>query len=257
MAKKNNNYNRNSEVENRSRMVEETLNTNEMEVTEETNKVIEEVVSEENVVETQDMVDNKEEVHEEVVESSNEEEHVIEVHKETGEDVEEVEEIETIDPEEYKNDSYPKELDQNIEISAKYKLNSLASDMEEYVRKNPEYGSVRELREMLSQPEENIGVKLFTNARIVEEVTLMEKRDYYQIGGFEGEYLPREADLSMFKSPQKSLNLALDQVKMLIEKGYRLKNNRTGDIIKKRNVDEYIAKWSKDKNPIISNKVYY
>ena len=69
--------------------------------------------------------------------------------------------------------------------------------------------------------------------------------------------MPKEADLGFYKSPQKSFNLALDQVKILIEKGYKLKNNRTGDVIKKRNVDEYISKWSKDKNPIISNKVYY
>lgn len=148
------------------------------------------------------------------------------------------------------------EVDQNFKIGAELKLVSLKSDLDELVRKNPELGSVKKVNEMLSKPEgmSTSLLKISTNSM---EVSLMEKRDYYEIGGFEGQYMPKEASLGFYKSPQKSFNLALDQVKILIEKGYRLKNNRTGDVIKKRNVDEYISKWSKDKNPIISNKVYY
>lgn len=154
------------------------------------------------------------------------------------------------------DDESDDEVDQNFKIGAELKLVSLKSDLDELVRKNPELGSVNKVNEMLSKPEgmSTSLLKLSTNSM---EVSLMEKRDYYEIGGFEGQYMPKEASLGFYKSPQKSFNLALDQVKILIEKGYRLKNNRTGDVIKKRNVDEYIAKWSKDKNPIISNKVYY
>lgn len=154
------------------------------------------------------------------------------------------------------DDESDDEVDQNFKIGAELKLVSLKSDLDELVRKNPELGSVKKVNEMLSKPEgmSTSLLKLSTNSM---EVSLMEKRDYYEIGGFEGQYMPEEASLGFYKSPQKSFNLALDQVKILIEKGYRLKNNRTGDVIKKRNVDEYIAKWSKDKNPIISNKVYY
>lgn len=154
------------------------------------------------------------------------------------------------------DDESDDEVDQNFKIGAELKLVSLKSDLDELVRKNPELGSVKKVNEMLSKPEgmSTSLLKLSTNSM---EVSLMEKRDYYEIGGFEGQYMPKEASLGFYKSPQKSFNLALDQVKILIEKGYRLKNNRTGDVIKKRNVDEYIAKWSKDKNPIISNKVYY
>lgn len=148
------------------------------------------------------------------------------------------------------------EVDQNFKIGAELKLVSLKSDLDELVRKNPELGSVKKVNEMLSKPE-GMSIRLSKLSTNSMEVSLMEKRDYYEIGGFEGQYMPKEASLGFYKSPQKSFNLALDQVKILIEKGYRLKNNRTGDVIKKRNVDEYIAKWSKDKNPIISNKVYY
>lgn len=149
------------------------------------------------------------------------------------------------------------EVNQNYKIGAELKLGSLRSDLNEIVRKNPELGSVEKVNEMLSRPE-SMSISLFSSSSTKSmEVSLMEKRDYYEIGGFEGKYMPAEANLGFYKSPQKSFNLALDQVKILIEKGYKLKNNRTGDVIKKRNVDEYISKWSKDKNPILSNKVYY
>lgn len=154
------------------------------------------------------------------------------------------------------DDGLDNEVDQNFKIGAELKLVSLKSDLDELVRKNPELGSVKKVNEMLSKPE-GMSISLYKLSTNSMEVSLMEKRDYYEIGGFEGQYMPKEADLGFYKSPQKSFNLALDQVKILIEKGYKLKNNRTGDVIKKRNVDEYISKWSKDKNPIISNKVYY
>lgn len=173
----------------------------------------------------------------------------------TETEMENKEEEETVEVEEEIMED--EEVNQNYKIGAELKLGSLRSDLDEIVRKNPELGSVEKVNEMLSRPE-SMSISLFSSSSTKSmEVSLMEKRDYYEIGGFEGKYMPAEANLGFYKSPQKSFNLALDQVKILIEKGYRLKNNRTGDVIKKRNVDEYISKWSKDKNPIISNKVYY
>lgn len=222
--------------------------------TEEVQEDIKESSIEETAKET-----SKEEVSEEPISEETNNEPIKEETEVTTEDeqpsVEETETDEVVQELPEHHESVDTEDNQNYKISSDLIINGYKSELEETVRRNPQYKSVKELSAMLSKPESEIKtMKYYTDEK---EDSLMNKRDYYEIKGHEGKYMPREADLSWYKSPQKSFNLALDQVKILIEKGYSLKNNRTGDMIKKRNVDEYIAKWSKDKNPIISNKVYY
>lgn len=155
------------------------------------------------------------------------------------------------------------EENQNYILGARLQIYSQNSDHEEIVRKNPKYRSVSNLNQMLalykptSHPIDCKGENTMrTYRRTEEEETLMNKRDYYDVTGREGDHFPPETDLAYMTSPQK-INLSLDQVRSLVLNGFRLKNLRTGDVVNKRRLDEYIAKWSKDKNPIISNKVYY
>lgn len=156
----------------------------------------------------------------------------------------------------YVNDHLPKDQDQNVIIGSMLKLNSELDTLKEIARKNPELGGFSELRRKLSMPvtknTKKGGVSIMSYGDISEkEESLMHKRDWYKVWGNEGKPFPEDTDMSVICSPQESINLALDQVRSLILAGFKLRNNRTGDIINKRRLDKYIAEWSKDKNPIL------
>lgn len=159
----------------------------------------------------------------------------------------------------YVNDKLPKDVDQNITLSSTIKINSETEELKEVITKNPSVGTYKELRQRLSTTQESdLNKKKLGGASNMsysnhtpEEEPLLHKRDWYRVWGNEGKYFPEDTDLSILMSPQKAVNLALDQVKTLVLAGFRVQNNRTGDVVNKRRLDKYIANWSKDKNPIL------
>ncbi|MGL5315643.1 MAG: hypothetical protein ACRC92_20480 [Peptostreptococcaceae bacterium] len=79
---------------------------------------------------------------------------------------------------------------------------------------------------------------------------LLNSRDYYRVYMNHGEPLPL-FHLKHFTSPKEPLNLDLEDVLILANDGFFVENKRTGDIVKARNVNKYVANWSKDKSPIL------
>lgn len=173
-----------------------------------------------------------------------------------------------------KNWDKPSDLDkesvttnQNTILGAKIKLASNASYVREILDNNKGSKDIKpeDINLMFAikdlPPEMRKGVNLMSYAPdwskedpfegIPVEEALKLKRDYYSVTGNYGDFLPDETSLFMYRSPVETVNLDLEQVAMLIEKGFEVKNKRTGDLVTKKNYKLYIKLWSKDKDLIL------
>lgn len=160
----------------------------------------------------------------------------------------------------------PVTTNQNTILGAKIKLASEASYVREILDNNPSFNiKPKDVNLMFAikdlPPEMRKGVNLMSYKPdwskddpfegIPYEEALKLKRDYYSVTGNYGDFLPDETSLFMYRSPVDTVNLALDQVAMLIEKGFEVRNKRTGDLVTKKNYKLYIKLWSKDKDLIL------